>query len=611
MKKKISIMLAFICIAFCSCKKYLETTPKDFSSPEQFYSTASELENALNGVYHSLTVDGTFGRNLVIELANETDELFYKRTTLTVNPMLFNYDASNTVVAASWRALYDGVNRANYLLANIDKPVMDEKARKVIKGEALFLRSFLYFQLVSYWGDVPLMLTPTVDGNNVNVPRTPSAQVYAQILKDLTEAKDLVNPITAYTNNGKVSKTAVQAMLARVCLKMAGYPLKNTGKYVEARAWADSVITSGLHSLNQDYKQIFINHSADKYDLKECIWEVEFFGNNTGSVLLGARFSNQLAIRNTNADAGYGYAILGATPTLFNLYKQGDTRRDWNIATYGFVSNNSTDTVAKTDIYSRDAGKWRRQYETVRPLDVNWSSTNLPVLRYADVLLMFAEADNEIEGRPSQRAIDYVNLVRRRGYGKTLNGTGGVSEGVKSVTMRTGGTLYQNTTADPLSVEIVGGGGTGAKATATLTGSVVTAITVTSSGYGYSTAPEVRIRNTRGSGATATALLTPTSQADLLPAQFASATAFRTMIQEERSRELCYEGLRRADLIRWEKYLPALVDAGDYLEANAPLAIRGNQGVSAYSRASQKHLLLPIPSADIVLNKSLTQNPGW
>jgi hypothetical protein len=178
--------------------------------------------------------------------------------------------------------------------------------------------------------------------------------------------------------------------------------------------------------------------------------------------------------------------------------------------------------------------------------------------------------------------------------------------------MKTGGFQYQNTTADPLVVEIVGGGGTGAKATATLnSGGIIAAINVTSSGYGYSTPPEVRIRNTRGSGATATALLTPTSQPDLQTAQYAGADAFRTVIRDERARELCYEGLRRFDLIRWERYLTALKDAGDYIEANASVTIKAYQGVSAYSRASSKHLLLPIPSADIVLNKALTQNPGW
>jgi starch-binding outer membrane protein, SusD/RagB family len=612
MKKIILTLLTLSILAFTSCQEYLETNPEDFSPTEQFYETEAQLNNALFGVYNSLAEDGTYARHLVIELANQTDETFVKRTGVAISPMLFNYDASHSVISITWKSLYDGINRANYLLANIDKPMMEEKKRSIIKGEALFLRAFFYFHLVSNWGDVPLLVEPTRDGKIVNIPQTSSAKVYEQILSDMIRAKDLVTTITQTGLNGRITKTAVQGILARVCLKMAGWPLKDISKYVDARAWADSVIQSGAHSLNPDYKQIFINHSADKYDSKECIWEVEFFGNNTSVPRLGSRFANQLAIRNTNAEAGYGYATLGVTPTLFNLYQSMDLRRDWTIGPYGYVNNNSLSTIPKTDIYSRDAGKWRRQYEVIRPLNVDWTSTNFPVLRYSDVLLMFAEADNEITGAPSQRAINYVNMVRRRGYGKFLNGPSSVSESIKSMAISNGGKGY-NLTTEPVVVVISGGGGIDAKASVVVTPTTgaIASIKIDNAGTSFFANPDVIIRGGGGTGATASATIFPVSVADLQATQYANSTSFRQLIREERSRELAFEGVRKLDLIRWETYLDAMRKTGDDMDLNAPSAIRANQGVQAYFRVTNRHRLLPIPSADIALNKALVQNAGW
>src|SRR5690606_38987422 len=132
--------------------------------------------------------------------------------------------------------------------------------------------------------------------------------------------------------------------------------------------------------------------------------------------------------------------------------------------------------------------------------------------------------------------------VRRRGYGKYLNG-----EGVKSITLVSSGTGY---TTVP-TVAISGGGGTGATATATISGGQVTAINITNKGKFYTSAPVITITGGNGSGATATAILTEITDADLNASYFASNTLFLKAIQEERARELCYENVRKDDLIRW------------------------------------------------------------
>jgi hypothetical protein len=432
MKKTIVLFITILMLAGTSCKKFLATKPQDFSSPEQYYSTEKELNEALNGVYASLTTTSTYGLYLSLFLAHGSDEAFYKSTTSAANAMAYDHNTADTYVNQVWRDLYIGINRANYLLANIDKPQMDEGARNVIKGEALFLRAFMYFNLVSLWGDVPLMLEPTEDSRNTDNPRTPSRQVFEQIVSDMIAAKDLVN---SYTVTGKpvhISKTAVMGMLARVYLKMAGEPLKDVSKYADARAWADSVIRSGIHRLNPDYKQVFINETADRYDVEynETLWEIEFFGNNTGPLKMGGRFVNYASTLNRDNVAGYAYERIGVTGTLFKMYEPGDLRRDWNIAPYSFRGNKGTEEVPKadTDIYSRSCGKWRRKYEEFLPRSTDYSPANFPMIRYSDVLLMFAEADNEVSGEPFPDAYNAINQVRRRGFGKLLPGATDIDE---------------------------------------------------------------------------------------------------------------------------------------------------------------------------------------
>src|SRR5690606_25063652 len=174
--------------------------------------------------------------------------------------------------------------------------------------------------------------------------------------------------------------------------------------------------TSNEHELNADYTQIFKNHSSDQYDIKESMWEVEFWGNNLGNAYRAAgRIGNQFSIRTTHAEM-YGYANVGATKKLFQLYTDpNDVRRDWNVAPFKYENNNTLIPVphGPNDVFVRDAAKWRRDYETVLPRNVDFSPTNFPLLRYADVLLMYAEAENELNG-PSDDAHEKLDMVRRR-----------------------------------------------------------------------------------------------------------------------------------------------------------------------------------------------------
>jgi starch-binding outer membrane protein, SusD/RagB family len=655
----ISLMMA-LAICATSCKKFLDTKPTDFVVPEQYYNNEQQLNEALAGVYSSLAETGTYGLSLSFNDVIGNDEGFYKNTT--PNPFPANYDIveSDAGINSTWNALYEGVNYANNLLANINKPEMDETRRNVIKGETLFLRAYMYFKLVTMWGDVPMLLEPTTDSRKVNNPVTPSKDIYAQILNDMKEAKDLVND---YNTNGTpihVSKTAVEGMLARVCLKMAGEPLKDVSKYTEARAWADSVIQSHIHSLNPDYKQIFINECADLFDNahKEVLWEIDFYGNNMGGKAIGGRWAKVMAVRNTNKDI-YSEGFLGATPYLYNLYGAGDLRRDAAIQPYSIYKNNGTIplVIAPTDIYSRSGTKWPREYEDVQPLSTVYSPTNYPILRYADVLLMFAEADNEINGATSQ-AYDALNAVRRRGYGLPVTTPVDSVSVLSRIDLSTTGNTGYLTTVNSIPVTISGGGGTGATAIASVSpaNGKVNAVAVTKPGSGYTSAPTITLgtawhpntsyqpntqvfygknlytvtgsgtstdvppsQNTGASDPNVTgatfkyAGLTATGTATIATSNVdvsnLSPAAFRDTIRSERARELCYEGLRKFDLIRWGIFIPRMKEMETYLTAVMPASLK--YVIKGYTNVSEKYKLFPIPLKELSLNSALQQNPLW
>src|SRR5690606_31063020 len=145
--------------------------------------------------------------------------------------------------AGYWSNLFAGINRANVLLANVDKnPNLPEEFRNRIRGEITFLRGYFYFQLVRYYGGVPIFTEPTTSVEDVDVPRNTISEVYDQIIADMTAAEPLVTGIRDLGFGGQINKSAVRGMLARVYLHMAGEPLKNQNGYAEASKWAKMVI---------------------------------------------------------------------------------------------------------------------------------------------------------------------------------------------------------------------------------------------------------------------------------------------------------------------------------------------------------------------------------
>jgi hypothetical protein len=617
------LIMVILLTGLTSCKKFLDTQATDFYNPTNYYSTEAQLNEALNGVYGDMTAPALYGQVLGFNFVSTTDEILTSRTADgDTRGLGYTYDAGNTYLSNIWRYCYIGINNANALIDNVTKPTMDETARGYIKGQALFLRAHFYFILASNYGDVPLILhTPSI--TDVNVAATSQIGVYQQIETDLKAAETLLQGRTSASlkYNDVVTVTAVQAMLARVYMYWAGYPTNDASKYANAITYTDKVINSGLHSLNPDYRQVFINLCQDKYDVKENILEWGYAGaaagvsNKTDDIGNFVGITSTYSATDTASYSGAGWVY--TTRKLYDSYDLDasstaspkaslDIRRDWNCANYSFTGTPRVKTL-RTNLWQFYVGKFRREYcpQSVRlngTYNINW-----PAIRYSDVLLMKAEAENQVNG-PTAAAYSAINQVRRRGYGILYGNV------VKSITVTKGGTGYSSTA--PPAVTISGGGGTGATAAAVVsTAGVVTGITITSrgslstTGAYFTSAPTVTIAApTSGTQATATATITTATDADLTAGL--GKSDFQLALRTERMRELCGEGYRKADLIRWGNFYGDMQDFLTYATANGGAAGNVN-GYTRISNVAQRHVFLPKPSYELNLNKALVQNPGW
>lgn len=423
MKKIFYITFATVLILYTGCKKVLEPAPQDFSTPETFFNKESDAVAVLNSAFDQFTRNYFYGGYYSARMLIGDDVW----STLTGE-----YPGSLTITAAEpthipplWGFLYTQIEFCNILLENIHRIEMADNRRNEIMGEAYFLRGYCYFFLADHWGAVPLRLKPTGGPNDVHIARTPLAEVYAQVLADLKKAESMV-PTTAaalYGGAGYPAKTTVQGILARVCLTMAGEPLKDASKFQEAKDWAQKVVDSREHALNPDYADIFIKLASNQFDKKEILWEIDF-NDITGAAEHGSvGFLTGLL----GADVSFGRSVGQAriTRKLFNLYGgTADERRDWNCSPFQYTNTTTTGLdksfYTANQIYNRQDAKWRLEY-TPAPRFQQRSPINFPILRYSDILLMLAEAENEING-PNELTYSMVNMVRARAYGKLKPG---------------------------------------------------------------------------------------------------------------------------------------------------------------------------------------------
>ena len=395
MKARNICCLFLTVLTIASCKKdFIDLKPISSATTANFYNTAEDFKNAVNGAYASLQFSGTYGsdsyvfgeirsdNSVPVASGSVTDQdefdRFYIRTT---NPYINN----------RWNDCYRAISRCNPILDRIGAVAMDTALKSRYIAETRFIRALIYFNLVRTFGDVPLVLKEITDPDEgYEYGRNPKAEVYAQIEKDLAEAEPVLPVSYSGSDIGRATRGAAKAILGRVFLAQKKYPA--------AAAKLKEVITSNQYSILPVYADIF---KVSNKNNKESVFDVQY---KSGGVGQGNPWPNSFAPQNSgNAVIPFGGGGNNApTDDLIRDYENGDSRKNVTIAT-SYV-NASGVTIP---------GNFVKKYYDV-PSTANDNGNNIPVIRYADVLLMYAECVNEAGYQASGEAFTYLNAIRNR-----------------------------------------------------------------------------------------------------------------------------------------------------------------------------------------------------
>ena len=414
---------------------YLDVAPVALLSTADTFSTVSGATSAVLGAYDPLSGDNTYGTRLSMYYPYDTDELIGSSGTFDTGRRgiaRYNAFASNTEIINPWNNLYQGVERANICVKNI--PLMpqydsgsaaDTAAVHRLYGEALTLRAQYYYELIRNWGDVPAQLTPSSYDQNLSLPNSDRNQTLTQLIADLGVAEKLVPWRTGVdVPNERITKGGVKALRARLCLQRGGYALFGNAMvrqpdyqdyYRIARQECLELMNQRQqHTLNPSFSDLWLGVNQQRHDAyNEIMFEVGMAGSTaTGDSKLGYYNGPRL-----QASPIYGstQGAITVVPTYFYAFDSLDVRRDVTIAPYQFASGaNVRSGVALNTIYD---GKFRRDWHVpALPGTNNYLGYNWPIIRFADVLLMFAETDNELNG-PTPEALAALLEVRTRGFG--------------------------------------------------------------------------------------------------------------------------------------------------------------------------------------------------
>lgn len=558
------IITVLLSLTIFSCTDNLEEEIYSDFTGDNYYEDVASAESGLYGVYDILGSDYFYGNNYLLLFQQGSDQARHWRTNRNGDDdRLANYQVEeiNQELSRVWERIYSGVYRVNLLIDRVTplrdailndlgnattKEISDLKDYNNVLGDAHFLRGFFYFQLVKHWGDVPLRLSSDVTLDNLKMERTPQVEVFEQIESDMLEGIRLLPLASQVKSNGRISNGAARGILARVYLTWAGNPVNDKSKFPEAAKQAMEVVRSGQHSLNTNierltiggnsitnildpdtegpeafkirFPEVFHNLATNTHEPMESMWEIHFSipaeDRDDASVVGG--WHGVTSHKNNSYKRGDPRWF--ATPTFYNSFAEMDSlRREWSISRFSIDVDDNFNEVKKEEgnnprSLKWGVGKFRRYLMPVLSSNNNYDGMNWPVIRYADVLLMLAEAINEsggsVEGMSMSDAYWAVNEVRRRAM------------------------------------------------------------------------PD-----------------SPTSEVDITP-----GGDFRQQIRDERGWELCFERIRKPDLIRWGILGPTLA------QTQADIKALGFTNEDAFFQADNfepKHVLLPIPYA-----AEISQNPN-
>jgi len=400
-------LLALVLIAGCSDEILTKNSPNEVTAAN-FYKNSEDAVAAVNAVYDPLQYRGLF-KNSYWSIGDIASDDAYKGDGgKSDGPAwwefdLFDINSTNALLADSWADSYTGIYRANIALKEIPNIDMDSNLQGRLIGEAKFLRGFYYFWLVRLFGDVPLITKPQKLGD-LKVQRTAKSEVYNQIIKDMSEAASALPETYAGSNQGRITKGAANAMLAKVYMWQ-----KNWDKAAE---YSKKVIDSGVYELLDSYAD---NFKEEYENSKESVFEVQFMkgGPNGawGNASDGTIQHISIAPRNSGVAGLEGWGFDMPTQDLVDEFESSDPRLETTVLMQGSTIQGGK----QYDPAWSSTGYNTRKYLIKRDGFIGSGSdspVNYRVMRYSEVLLNYAEALNEM-GETS-KAKQYVDQVRER-----------------------------------------------------------------------------------------------------------------------------------------------------------------------------------------------------
>jgi len=391
MKKSIfyiSILLLFV----LGCEDSLEFEVKDKLTLENYFQSETDAIASVNGIYDALGDVNLYNSSVWLIQDISSDDCDANPTWNDPNAQQFDrytLQADNNYTTNIWKASYDLINRANLSIDSIPAIDMDGKLQARLLGEAKFLRALSYFNLVRLYGGVPLVLHPETDIDNYIVPRAAPEQVYGQIVKDLEEASASLPNSYGDIDKGRATKGAALGILSKVYL--------TTQEWALASEMAKKVIDIPVYGLWADFTD---NFKEIHKNGKESIFEVQFYtgvqSENSRIVISGLPSIYAFP-------AGVGMML--PTEDLLNSFEPGDYRYEATFfEEYNYFGNNTFDPHI-----------WKHWDQDAYPPDqTGQSGANFPVMRFSEVLLIYAEALNELKQGPDQEAYEAINRVRER-----------------------------------------------------------------------------------------------------------------------------------------------------------------------------------------------------
>lgn len=450
--ERLNIILITLALigGFTSCNEELNVVNPNNQTTYDFGNSESELQEAVIACYNRIRLDGTFARVGYTLDAVRGDEVWNSSQQWYLD--YDNLNSPGTIGIGDewpWRDNYHVVNRTNFVLSKVDEVDLSEDSYNQIKGQTLFLRSLAYYHLATYYQTVPLIIdyASYSDINTMYASNNTQDEVFDQIEADLTEAMQI---LPSRNEGGEWAQGRA------TCGAAAGYlarALMFRHKFEEAYTVLKDIIAGkyGQYELTADYGD---NFREDTENNLESLFEVQFLDFGTGGtdeewtpVNISSEATQGHAVESNFASQELGsWGDLAGSPWLYNLFKKEnstdgrlDPRLYWTLVTY--EGEYSTYTGQKTAAYPGGDPRSNTVYQeevTTTPLSNNaqggisiakftnarnniYSSitnglhcgVNLRLMRYSDVLLRAAECENEING-PTQTAIDYINIVRRR-----------------------------------------------------------------------------------------------------------------------------------------------------------------------------------------------------